>query len=425
MKALIVTLGCRLNTADSALLTCRLRQAGYEMLAPDTPKGTPDLIVVNSCAVTAEAVRKSRQTVRHLRKCYPAARIVVTGCGAETAREAWLRDAAADAVLPNPAKRETDVLTGNRTFSGGSSFQQPRENFSEHARGEFPFRSRAFIKIQEGCDNFCTYCIVPFVRGPARSRAFEEVLSDCRHALSAGFPELVLTGVNTACYRDGNRHLGDLISAISGLPGKFRIRLGSTEPDARHPEWLRSLRGNDRICRFLHLSLQHGSDVILRKMNRHYSASEFAEVAALAREVLPGLSLGTDVITGFPGETEELFEISRTFLRKMQFANTHIFRYSPRPGTRAAEFTDRVPPEDSARRSELLKTDAALAARKFLESKLDREAPVIFEEVRDGFLSGWTDHYLQVKVPADGTFPVREITSVLLTGENVSGKYQE
>jgi len=420
VNALVVTLGCRLNAADSALLTARLVSAGYRVLDPDAPDGVPDLVIVNSCAVTAEAVRKSRQTVRHYRKLYPQARIAVTGCAAETAPDAWARDAAADAVLPNPAKRDLAALAGERAFSGGASRAQSCETFAENTHAAFPFRSRAFIKIQEGCDNFCTYCIVPFVRGPARSRAFNEVLDDCRQALRNGFPELVLTGVNTACYRDGARHLGDLVSAISELPGDFRIRLGSTEPDAHHPAWLESLRGNPRICRFLHLSLQHGSDAILRRMNRHYTSREFADFAAQAREVLPGLSLGTDVIAGFPGETEELFEQSRVFVREMDFANTHIFRYSPRPGTRAAGFPDRVPADVSKRRSELLKLDAEQAAARFLDRNCGTAAPVIFETERDGFLYGWTDHYLQVRVPA-GTFPAGKIVQVPLDRNTLTG----
>lgn len=413
MKALIITLGCRLNAADSALLTTRLQQAGYEVLDPDAPAGTPDLVIINSCAVTAEAVRKSRQTARHYRKKFPGAAISVTGCGAETDQDQWHHDGAASVVLPNPAKRDLAALTGEKPFSGGSSLDAREQVFTEGACGQFPFRSRAFIKIQEGCNNFCTYCIVPFVRGPARSRAFQEVLADCRNALKNGFAELVLTGVNTACYCDGDRHLGDLIHAISDLDGHFRIRLGSTEPDARHPEWLESLRGNDRICRFLHLSLQHGSDAILQKMNRHYSRQEFAEFAARAREVLPGLSLGTDVIAGFPGETEELFEESRQFIQEMDFANTHIFRYSPRPGTRAAAFPDRPSGTDALRRSELLKQDADLAAARFAAANAGKMAPVIFEEVRDGSLYGWTDHYLQVKVPAN-TYPLGRIVQVQL-----------
>ena len=417
MKALVITLGCRLNAADSALLTARLHQAGYTVLDPDMPgEAVPDLVIVNSCAVTAEAVRKSRQLVRHYRKKFPASHIAVTGCGAETDGERWQKDAAANVVLPNTAKRDLQALCGKHEFAGGTSREADDSVFREGVLGEFPFRSRAFIKIQEGCNNFCTYCIVPFVRGPARSRDFREILADCRHALDTGFSELVLTGVNTACYRDGSYNLGDLICAISDLPGDFRIRLGSTEPDAKHPEWLESLRGNNRICRFLHLSLQHGSDPILRKMNRHYTTQEFADFAARAREILPGLSLGTDIIAGFPGETEELFEASREFVRQMDFANTHIFRYSPRPGTAAAKFPDRPSAEDSQRRSELLKLDADAASARFAQRNAGTVAPVIFEEVRDGVLYGWTDHYLQVKVPA-GTFPEGKIVQVKLPNE--------
>ncbi len=421
MKAQIVTLGCRLNAADSALLTGRLTQAGYQVLDPDNIREIPDLAVVNSCAVTAEAVRKSRQTVRHLRRMWKNARIVVTGCAAGLGEDVWSARDGADAVLPGTAKRDLAVLAGEKPFAGMRSPEAGKDVFREKALGEFPFRSRAFIKIQEGCDNFCTYCIVPFVRGRARSRAFDEVLADCRHALDAGFHELVLTGVNTACYNDGGRHLGELVTAVSGLSGDFRIRLGSTEPDARHPAWLDALKGNEKICRFLHLSLQHGSDEILKKMNRHYTVREFEDFAAHAREVLPGLSLGTDVIAGFPGETEELFETSREFVRKMAFANTHIFRYSPRPGTRAAEYPERVSPEDALRRSALLKQDAEVAARRFLEAHLGETAPVIFEEEKSGSLYGWTDHYLQVKVPA-GSAERGVIVPVKLTKENLTGR---
>ena len=410
--AAIVTFGCRLNTADTGLLTDRLTAAGYRVIDLAAGCDAPDLVILNSCAVTAEAEHKSRREARRLRERFPQARIVVTGCAAVSGREALLAEGAADAVLPNPAKRDLAELLGT-----GAGEPEPGEVFHERAFGRFPFRSRAFLKIQEGCGRFCTYCIVPYVRGPERSRAFEEVIADCEQALAAGYAELVLTGVNTTAYCDRGRHLPELLAAVSALPGEFRIRLSSTEPDFSNRELIDVMRGNPRICRFLHLSLQHGADRILRRMGRRYTAAAYADFAAAAREAIPGLSLGTDVIVGFPGETEEDFAVGRDFVRRMDFANTHLFTYSPRPGTPAAAFPDRVPAAVAKARYELLRADAEEARRRFRASCYGTEVPVIFEEVHpDGFQTGWSDHYLPVRVPA-GRYPLGRIVSVPFSPE--------
>ena len=422
-EAILHTIGCRLNIADTALLTGRLEEANYRIVEKSA---APALIVINSCAVTAEAVRKSRQAVRKFRHAYPEAVIIVTGCAAELDPETFRRETSADLVLTNPEKREIVpqlIEYLNTRHPGGGirrSGDEPVTSFHEEAFGRFPFRSRAFIKVQEGCNNFCTYCIVPHVRGRERSRAFDEVLEECRQAVAAGFPELVLTGVNICAYSDGGRDLGGLISAIARLEGEFRIRLSSTEPDPHNRALLDVMAAEPRVCRFLHLALQHGSNRILKQMNRHYTTAEYAQFAAEARKKIPDLHLGSDLIVGFPGETEEDFAESCAFVESMRFANLHIFSYSPRAGTPAAEFPGRIAPEIMKARSTRMRESAADGKQIFRDSQLGKTLPVIFETIDShGFLRGWSDNYLAMRLPA-GRAPTGRIVPVVATEETLA-----
>lgn len=422
-KAIVFTLGCRLNSADSALLVSRLTEAGYEV---SESAENVALIIVNSCTVTAEAARKSRQMVRKFRSMHPEAVIVVTGCSAELDREAFLADSAADVVLTNPEKRSLPELVGEflagHAGLGGAlkSMQQPVTPFRENAFGSFPFRSRAFLKIQEGCGNFCSYCIVPYARGPERSRAFDEVLADCRKAVEAGFPELVLTGVNTCAYSDSGRDLGALVHEIARIDGEFRIRLSSTEPAPGNRSLLDVMSSEPKVCRFLHLALQNGSDRILAAMNRHYTAAEYADFVRAARERIPGIHLGSDLIVGFPGETEEDFAESCRFVESMEFANLHIFTYSPRAGTPAAALPGRIPPDVAKERHKRLEVIAAESKRRFIAGLYGQKLPVIFERIdSDGMARGWSDNYVELRVPADEV-PLDRIVPVEATAENTA-----
>ena len=419
--ALIVTLGCRLNTADSALIATRLAGSGYRVVESTD---TPALIVINSCAVTAEAVRKTRQLIRRLRREHPTAEIVVTGCAVDAAASSLAGDGG-DLLLPN---REKALIAARLTETGDMVPETAVGGpvFSEGVLSSFPFRSRAFIKIQEGCDNFCSYCIVPHLRGRERSRAFDEVIADCRQAIAAGFPEVVLTGVNTCAYRDGTRGLGDVVRAIGALPGEFRIRLSSTEP---HPDNLALLEAmakpENRVCRFLHLSLQHGSDRILKRMNRHYTTREYADFVRDARERIPGIHLGSDLIVGFPGETEEDFAESCRFVESMEFANLHIFTYSPRAGTPAAALPGRIPPDVAKERHKRLDVIARESKRRFIAGQYGRKLPVIFERVdSDGTARGWSDNYIELRVPAREV-PLDRIVPVEATAENTASNLIE
>ena len=409
-RARIVTLGCRLNHADSALLTARLERAGYELC--DTPGVPVELMLVNTCAVTAEAEAKSRRQILRLRRENPGAMIVAAGCAVELNPEALLR-AGADQVLTNPDKKhDFSSAPGLKSREIGDG------NFAERTFSSFPFRSRAFIKVQEGCDNFCTYCIVPVVRGASRSRDFDEAVADCRKNVEEGFPEIVLTGVNTCNYLDQGKDFSELIKAVAALPGEFRIRLSSTEPhpgDMRLPQLMAQEK---KLCRFLHLSIQHGSDRILQKMNRRYTAGEFADFVFQARKLVPGIHIGTDFIVGFPGESEKDFLEAMELLTKIGFANIHGFPYSPRPGTPAAAMPDQVHPDAVKERMQELRRITAVSAQKFAASQCGKVLPVIFERANGGRLYGWSDNYLEISVP-EGSAECGKIVDVLAEKENI------
>ena len=387
-KAYIHTLGCRLNSADSALLNFRLLQNNYSLvknLSPDV-----SLIIINSCCVTAEAGRKSAQFARKARKECPFAKIIFTGCAAEIEENT----AALPVDIIVKDKKTIPQLFENKIVAN----TEKTDIFTENAFGEFPFQSRAFLKIQEGCNNFCTYCIVPYTRGRERSRNFEEVIADARHTLAKGFKELILTGVNTCQYYDNGRTLCDVIRKIASLGDDFRIRLSSTEPKMDNIELLKVMaEPENKVCRFLHLSMQHASDNILKKMNRHYSFAQYADFGAQARELIPGIHIGTDIIAGFPGESDEDFAICCERTRSLKFANIHVFSYSKRQGTPAAVMPGQIPPDIIKARAKRLQQIADEDAVKFVQQFNNKELPVIFElRKKDGFYHGWSDNYIEV-----------------------------
>lgn len=387
-KAYIHTLGCRLNNADSALLNFRLMQNNYTVvktLSPDV-----SLIIINSCCVTAEAGRKSIRFARKARQECPFARIIFTGCAAEI--ENYTENLPVNDIVKD--KKSIPYILDNKNVTDS----EKNNIFTEDAFGEFPFQSRAFLKIQEGCNNFCTYCIVPYTRGRERSRAFDEIIADAAYAIKKGFHELVLTGVNTCQYFDNGRNLGDVVRAIAALKGDFRIRLSSTEPKMDNIDLLKIIADPaNKVCRFLHLSMQHASDNILKKMNRHYSFAQYADFVGKARELIPGIHIGTDIIAGFPTESEKDFEICCERTRSLNFANGHIFSYSKREGTPAASMSGQIPSDIIRARAKKLQQIVDESAAKFIKSFNNKELPVIFELCKkDGFYHGWSDNYIEV-----------------------------
>ncbi len=419
--AAVHTIGCRLNQADSALICGRLREDGWEIVEPTHPE--IDLLVVNSCSVTGTAAQKSRQAVRKFRKTFPQCRIIVTGCSAEIDRKSWENEPAVDMIVSNPDKKKLiDMIAGMAAGFHYSIDERPGLVFAEKAKADFPFKSRAFIKAQEGCANFCTYCIVPYARGPERSRAWDELVADFKNLVDQGFPEIVLTGVNICAYEDHGRRLPELVDELCAIPGDFRVRLSSTEPHPGNRELIEVMARNPKVCRFLHLSLQHGADSILKAMNRHYTVEEYFEFVLAARAAIPDIHIGTDIIVGFPGETEELFAESCRNIENLEFSNIHIFSFSPRQGTPAATMPNQISTEIVKKRYVLLDKIAKASNRKFRQSQLHKSLPVIFEKKDKDIFSGWSDNYIHVSSNSPG-LELHKITQVIpstLTADGVA-----
>lgn len=412
LTASIITLGCRLNQADSALLAGRLRRMNIELI-PYTPAGT-DVIIINSCAVTATASRKSRQTLRQFRARHPDAVVILTGCAADVDRRNIDEIEGIDLILTNEGKKELERELYGKLVEKKKiapvpdlcvEYHNPLENnvFAENVLSEYPYKSRANLKVQEGCNNFCSYCIVPFARGRERSRDFQETMDDFKRLLDAGFKEIALTGINICSYSCDGRRLPDLLEKLISVEGDFRLRLGSTEPGSILMQVIDIMAdAKGKICEFLHPSLQHGSDAILKAMNRHYLTGMYREFVHEARARVPGIHIGTDLIVGFPGETEELFEESFRFVKEIQFSNLHIFPFSPREGTKAAGLFPRVNGADVEKRVARLHELAAEMMLSYRKSLTGSVQSVVLEECADGFGEGWTGSYVRCRIPLNG-----------------------
>lgn len=400
--AAAVTIGCRLNQTDTALIFAELKKAGYEIEKSDSDKNL-SLIIINTCAVTSSASQKSRQYTRALKDKHPDAKIIVTGCDIEVDREKWLTETGADLIIPNADK--TNILKYIKNLFPMLYHEDKKnvfsaENFSFNSIGYFPFKSRANLKIQDGCDAYCTYCIVPYGRGKPRSRQWDNTLNEFKELLLKGYKEIILTGVNIATYNDNGRNLVALVNKMCSFPGEYRIRLGSTEPQFDMQGLIELIASNNKLCRFLHLPLQHGSNNILQKMNRSYKRESFAEFVRTATERIPDICIGTDIITGFPGETENDFNDSFNFVSSLSISYLHVFKYSKRKGTPAATYPDQVHSKISERRHQILSELGVTLSKRFMESQKGKTVSVIIETYKKGTLSGWSDNYIKVNIPA-------------------------
>jgi len=408
ITAAVITLGCRLNQADSALLNDRLIRLGFQIVPPDA-SSSPNLILINSCTVTETAYKKSKQALRSIRAENPQSFIVFTGCAADVSKDELEQNQDIDLLLLNEQKKNIETILPEylallQKHDAPPAPKLAKGVFAEQAQGVFPFRSRAFIKVQEGCNNSCSYCIVPAARGAERSRDLKELTAEFKKAVADGFHEIVLTGVNTCHYKAGKTEMPELIDRLCEIPGDFRIRLSSTEPcDELIPMVDAMKRNAGKVCEFLHLPLQSGCDRILAAMNRHCDTAKFAEYAAYAREAIPNLHLGTDIIVGFPGETDADFEESLAFLRKMDFANIHIFPYSPRKGTPAAKMSGKVQKTTVAERIEQLKALKDECAQKFAKSLVGTTGAVLIESNcnKKELWDGWSGNYVRTIVSSE------------------------
>ena len=396
----VVTVGCKANFADSAGIVAHAARAGFSVVPPGTPA---DVLVVNSCTVTHRADRDSRALARRLRRENPGAVIVLTGCYAE--------------VSPGERERvpEVDHWVGIRDTSGLGALlstlagpeTEPAGDIPEHAADRLLGHSRTFLKIQDGCDASCAYCIVPLARGPGRSLPSGEAIEKAVRAERDGAREIVLTGIHVGRYGNdlgGRDGLSALLSALLSATSACRFRLGSVEPLEISPALIRLLAEGDRVCPHLHVPLQSGSDRVLRRMGRPYTARQYRDVLGRLADAIPGIRLGADVIAGFPGETADDFEETARVIRATRVSYLHAFPYSPRAGTESAGWPDNVPPaEKKARVARLREMDFALR-KGFLAAQLGRTLTAT-AEARDpatGEFRGTSENYAEVRFRAEG-----------------------
>lgn len=405
-RAAFYTLGCKVNQQETASLQELFRRHGYEIVDFQNPA---DIYIINTCTVTHLADHKSRQMVRRAVTRNPGAVVAVVGCYSQVAPEEVLAIPGVDLVVGTQDRGQLLRLVEEITVSPKRNAVRPHEKGLGFEDLPIPVnrsRTRAFLKIQDGCDQCCSYCIVPYARGPLRSLRPELVRERLEQLLDAGYREVVLTGVHTSAYgRDlpGKPDLAGLLCQLLDLPGEFRLRLSSVEPGDVTNELLDVMASSMRICRHLHIPLQAGDDDILKRMRRPYTTGEYRALFQTAREKMPGLAVTTDVMVGFPGESAQQFENSCRFIASIPFRDLHVFKYSPRPATAAAAFSEQVDPTVKNDRSAKLIGLAGTLARKFAGEFLGQVFSVLVERRTprmQGHWEGITDNYLRVVFPA-------------------------
>ena len=385
-KVALHNLGCKVNAYEVEAMQQLLEEAGYEIV-PFEPGA--DVYLINTCTVTNIADRKSRQMLHKAKKMNPDAIVVATGCYAQADTEKLKEDTAVDLILGNNQK--TQIVEALEEYEKEHAKQvqvieiNHTKEYEELSISSTAEHVRAYIKVQDGCNQFCTYCIIPFARGRVRSRKIEEVLSEVETLAAKGYKEVVLTGIHLSSYgvdfpKEERESLLSLIQAVSRVEGISRIRLGSLEPRIITEEFLEGIVKTGKVCPHFHLSLQSGCNKTLKNMNRRYSAQEYAEKCELIRKFYPAPALTTDVIVGFPQETEEDFEESYEFVKKIHFYETHIFKYSRRHGTKAASMDGQLTEAAKAQRSDRMLELHEIRAREYEEAMIGKKMELLLEE---------------------------------------------
>lgn len=408
-KAALHNLGCKVNSYETEAMTQLLKKAGYEIVSF---QDQADVYIINTCSVTNMADRKSRQMLHKAKKQNPNAVVVATGCYVQTATEKVAQDLSIDLVVGNNRKKDiVEIL--NEYYAEKEAGEQVKEEYvidinhtDEYEDLEISTvteHTRAHLKIQDGCNNFCSYCIIPYARGKIRSRTMESIKAELERLSASGFKEIVLTGINLSCYDDNGKKLIDVIEMADNVNGIERIRLGSLDPEVVTEDFVERLGKVKKICPHFHFSLQSGCDKTLKAMNRHYTSDEYYEKCQLIRKYIDNPAFTTDVIVGFPGETEEDYISSREFVKKVKFAELHVFKYSKRDGTVAAKMPNQIDEKIKTLRSEdLIKTGEELT-KKFRQAKIGQDTTVLFEEKilldNKEYWVGHTVDYIKIAVP--------------------------
>ena len=418
MKAALHNLGCKVNAYETEAMQQILEEARYEIV-PFSEYA--DVYVINTCSVTNMADRKSRQMLHRAKKQNPDAIVVGAGCYVQTKEAQALVDESIDIVIGNNKKHELVPLlreyeASHRKMACVADINHEKQAYEELSLSRTAEHTRAFIKVQDGCNQFCTYCIIPFARGRVRSRELPDVLQEIRTLAKSGYREVVLTGIHLSSYGvDNGESLLHLIEAVHELEGIERIRLGSLEPRIVTDAFAKRLSELPKICPHFHLSLQSGCDTVLSRMNRRYDTAEYEAGCALLRRYFEHPAITTDVIVGFPGETDEEFETTERYLERIHFYEMHIFQYSRREGTKAAAMPDQVPEAVKKERSEKLLALGHRMSEEFRRYYLGRQVTALLEEefLYDGkrYYTGYTKEYVKVAVETE-----KDLSNTFVTG---------
>ncbi len=409
-KICFVTLGCKVNQTESEAVAQLFREAKYQVVGANEKA---DVVVINTCTVTNAGDSKSRQVIRRMIREHPESVVVVMGCYAQTAPGDVLGIEGVDLVLGTQDRMKMlewlEQVTTERKPQNAVHEIWEAEEFEELPQLSEEHRTRALLKIQEGCNQFCTYCIIPYARGPLRSRLPENALAEARRLVEAGYPEIVLTGIHTGYYGQDLRgelgeewNLAHLVRELVKIPGLCRLRLSSIEPMEYTPALIESIVSSDKVCPHLHVPLQSGSDRILTRMNRPYTLHEYRDLLERLRQRIPNLAVTTDIIAGFPGETEDDHAATLEFVKACGFSGINVFPYSKRKGTPAADFSEQVSRQLKAQRVKDLLLAARVSQEEYVRYFIGKPVEVLIEWIdSQGCALGYTPHYIQVKIPAN------------------------
>ncbi len=404
-KVAFLTLGCKVNQYESNAMAQKFLEAGYEICTTDQK---PDIIIVNTCTVTNIADRKSRQTLRKMKEENQNAIIVAVGCYVQVAHDKVNQIEEIDLSLGNAEKKEIVTILENYKKEKQKKYPifdiNQEKEFLEFGNITYSEKTRATIKIQDGCNNFCTYCLIPYARGRIRSRNKDNIVEEVTKISQKGIKEIILTGIHIASYGkdfSNNYQLIDLLEELNKIEGIQRIRLGSLEPTIVTEEFAKRLSNLEKICNQFHLSMQSGCDETLKRMNRKYTCKQFKEVTNILRKYFKEVNLTTDIIVGFPGETDLEFQQTYEFLKEIKFYKMHVFKYSPREGTPAAKMPNQIDGNKKEQRSQKLIELSNQNQNWYHKNYIGKPIEVLWEEEKDGIWSGYTKNYMKVCIKTD------------------------
>lgn len=427
-KVAFYTLGCKVNQYETNAMIERFIKANYEIVDFEE---LSDIYVINTCTVTNMSDRKSRQIIRRVKQINPNSILIVTGCYAQVASKELEKIEEIDLIVGNTEKKDIVNIVENYKKDVSSKYEisdiNDQKEFVDFGTTTYTEKTRAVIKVQDGCNNFCSYCIIPYAKGRVRSRKLESVIDEIKGIAQKGIQEVVITGIHIASYgidfKDENIRLIDLLEEINKIEGIKRIRLGSLEPNIITDEFVARLKKVDKICNHFHLSLQSGCNQTLKRMNRKYTTEDFEKVVERLRKTFPEVVLTTDIIVGFPAETEEEFNITYEYLKKIEFYKMHVFKYSQRKGTRAAVMPNQIDGNIKEKRSHKLIELSNKNEEKFLDKYIGKEVDVLFEQEEGEYIKGHTSNYLLVKTKDRNLEnKIRRVTILRREKEELIGK---